>query len=178
MVSDDKVEVDLPDITAFMNVSGRVIDTQAETLSSSNLVRLPTPATGSNSVTAGITHPNPDINLPALTGQRNIVGSTEHSSAAESPSAKLSTTNFLSLVSRSVPNAKSHLVAHTQTPSPSPLQHLSEVPRPDRSHKSVPIIPDWTQWASSHCTPSHRQNSSWCCCLYNIGAFQDHVVST
>ena len=97
MVSDDKVEVDLPDITAFMNVSGRVIDTQAETLSSSNLVCLPTPATGSNSVTAGITHPNPNINLPALTGQRNMVGSTEHSSAAESPSAKLSTTNFLSL---------------------------------------------------------------------------------
>src|SRR5882724_10095188 len=68
-------------------------------------------------------------------------------------------------VSQSVPNAKSHLVARIQTPSPSPHQHLSEVPQPDRSHKSVLIIPDWTQWASSHRTPSHHQNSSQCGCI-------------
>src|SRR5882724_9167689 len=68
----------------------------------------------------------------------------------------------LSKLSRSVPNAKSHLVAHIQTPSPSPHRHLSEVPRPVQSHKSVPIISDWTQWAPSHCTPSHHQNSSRC----------------
>src|SRR5882724_13025062 len=65
-------------------------------------------------------------------------------------------------LSRSVPNAKSHLVTRIQTPSPSPHRYLSEVPRPDRSHKSVPIKPDWSQWASSHRTPSHRQNSSQC----------------
>src|SRR5882724_7263348 len=69
------------------------------------------------------------------------------------------------VLSRSVPNAKSHLVARIQTPSPSPHQHLSELPRPDRSHKSVLIIPDWTQWASSHRTPSHCQNSSRCGCI-------------
>ena len=68
------------------------------------------------------------------------------------------------LVSRSVPNAKSHLVAHIQTPSPSPRRHLSEVPQPDQSHKSVPIISNWTQWAPSHRTPSHHQNFSWCGC--------------
>src|SRR5882724_12441660 len=69
---------------------------------------------------------------------------------------------FSGYVSRSVPNAKSHLVTRIQTPSLSPRRHLSEVPRPDRSHKSVLIISYWTQWASSHHTPSHRQNSSRC----------------
>src|SRR5882724_6676964 len=96
MVSNDEVE-DLLDITTFMNVSSRAVDSRVEIPAYSNLVRLPTSATSSNRVTAGTTCPNPDIDLSALIRQRNVVGSIDPTSAAESPSAKLSSNDFLSL---------------------------------------------------------------------------------
>src|SRR5882724_3315950 len=91
------------------------------------------------------------------------IGWCENLSRADECSSLVKLSRFMSVVlSRSVPNAKSHIVARIQTPSPSPRRHLSEVPRPDQSHKSVPIISNWTQWAPSHCTPSHPQNFSQC----------------
>ena len=52
-------------------------------------------------------------------------------------------------LSRSVPNAKSTLVAHTWAPSPSPHQPPSGLLRLVEPHGPVLITPDWTHWTRS-----------------------------
>src|SRR5882724_3963687 len=52
-------------------------------------------------------------------------------------------------LSRSVPNAKSTLVAHTWAPSPSPHRPPSGLLQLVQPHGPVPITPDWTHWTRS-----------------------------
>ena len=57
--------------------------------------------------------------------------------------------NHHHMVSLSIPNAKSTLVAHTWAPSPSPHQPPSGLLRLVQPHGPVPITPDWTHWTRS-----------------------------
>src|SRR5882724_10712395 len=64
------------------------------------------------------------------------------------------------VLSRSVPNAKSTLVAHTWAPSPSPHRPPSGLLRPVQPHGPVLIMPDWTHWTRS-------PNPQWTACQIN-----------
>src|SRR5882724_596846 len=70
-----------------------------------------------------------------------VVAPAQPKTSTPPASQGLSTLGGGGVLSQSVPNAKSHLVARIQTPSLSPHRHLSEVSRSDRSHKSVLIYP-------------------------------------
>src|SRR5882724_6062822 len=59
-------------------------------------------------------------------------------------------------MSRSVPNAKSTLVAHTWAPSASPHRPPSGLLRLVQPHGPVLITPDWTHWT---CSPNPQQTA-------------------
>src|SRR5882724_2218420 len=64
--------------------------------------------------------------------------------------------SYTSLLSQSVPDAKSHSLI-----SPSPVLGLLLQPRLGsyKLHGSVLITPNWMPWASPHCIPICSQNS-------------------
>jgi len=66
VVSEDEVEVDLPDISAFMNISNSIQHSREELPTSTGLVVPSTPATRSNSVTANLTLANHNKDVPDI----------------------------------------------------------------------------------------------------------------